>query len=32
MEDRCYVIYGSGFDPIKIKGLSNRKKYMEKLF
>jgi len=25
LEDRCYVIYGKGFLPIKIKGNSEKK-------
>ena len=23
-EDRCYVVYGTGFKPLKIKGLDNK--------
>ena len=23
-EDRCYVVYGNGFNPLKIKGLNNK--------
>ena len=26
LEERCYVIYGKGFDPFKIKGYSNKNK------
>ena len=26
LEDRCYVVYGKGFKPLKIKGYSNRNK------
>lgn len=22
--ERCYVVYGTGFDPVKIKGMQNR--------
>ena len=31
MEDRCYVIYGKNFKPLKIKGYSNRNKLIESL-
>jgi len=31
LEDRCYVVYGKGFKPLKIKGYSNRNKLMESL-
>ena len=24
LEERCYVVYGNGFKPLKIKGISNR--------
>jgi hypothetical protein len=23
-EDRCYVVYGTGFKPLKIKGIANK--------
>jgi hypothetical protein len=29
--DRCYVIYGTGFRALKIKGLANKKALMESL-
>jgi hypothetical protein len=31
MEDRCYVVYGNNFKPLKIKGYSNRNKLIESL-
>ena len=31
LEDRCYVVYGKGFDPFKIKGYSNKNKLINKL-
>ena len=30
-EERCYVVYGNGFQALKIKGLSQKKKLMTKL-
>lgn len=30
-EERCYVIYGSGFKALKIKGISNKNKLIEAL-
>jgi len=30
-EERCYVIYGNGFKPLKIKGMSNKNKLIETL-
>lgn len=30
-EERSYVIYGNGFKPLKIKGMSNKNKLMESL-
>ena len=30
-EDRCYVVYGTKFKPLKIKGLDNKNKLMNKL-
>lgn len=31
LEDRCYVIYGKDFKPLKIKGFSNKNKLIESL-
>ena len=31
LEERCYVVYGKGFKPYKIKGFSNRNKLLESL-
>ena len=31
MESRCYVVYGHAFDPLKIRGLTNKKLLMESL-
>jgi len=31
MDVRCYVVYGSAFKPLKIKGMTNKNKLMEKL-
>ena len=31
LEERCYVIYGNGFKPLKIKGASNKNKLIESL-
>ena len=31
LEDRCYVIYGKGFKPLKIKGLTNKNKLINTL-
>jgi hypothetical protein len=31
LEERCYVVYGNGFKPFKIKGYSNRKKLLDSL-
>lgn len=31
LEERCYVIYGNGFKPLKIRGLTNKNKLIEKL-
>ncbi len=31
LEDRCYVVYGKGFKPLKIKGYSNRNKLIDSL-
>ena len=31
LEDRCYVIYGKDFKPLKIKGYSNKKELIESL-
>jgi len=31
INDRCYVVYGSRFNPMKIKGLSEKKALMAKL-
>ena len=31
LEERCYVVYGKGFDPFKIKGYSNKNKLINKL-
>jgi hypothetical protein len=30
-EERCYVIYGSGFKALKIKGISNKNMLIEAL-
>ena len=30
-EERCYVVYGKDFKPLKIKGYSNRNKLIESL-
>jgi hypothetical protein len=31
LEERCYVVYGKGFKPLKIKGYSNRNKLIDSL-
>jgi hypothetical protein len=31
LEDRCYVVYGKGFKPLKIKGFENRNKLIDSL-
>jgi len=31
LEERCYVIYGTGFKALKIKGISNKNKLVESL-
>jgi hypothetical protein len=31
IQERCYVIYGNGFKPLKIKGMSNKNKLIETL-
>ena len=31
LDDRCYVVYGRGFDPLKIKGISNKNKLTDSL-
>ena len=31
LEERCYVVYGKGFKPVKIKGFENRNKLLESL-
>ena len=31
LEERCYVIYGNGFKPLKIRGLANKNKLIDKL-
>jgi hypothetical protein len=31
LEERCYVVYGKGFKPLKIKGYSNKNKLLESL-
>ena len=31
LEERCYVIYGKDFKPLKIKGYSNKNKLIESL-
>ena len=30
-EERCYVIYGTGFKSLKIKGISNKNKLIDTL-
>lgn len=30
-EERCYVIYGTGFKALKIKGISNKNKLIDTL-
>jgi hypothetical protein len=30
-EERCYVVYGNGFKPLKIKGITNKNKLIESL-
>ena len=30
-ESRCYVVYGIGFQPLKIKGLSNKNTLVKSL-
>ena len=30
-EERCYVIYGTGFKALKIKGISNKNKLIDSL-
>lgn len=29
--DRCYIVYGKGFKPLKIKGVSNKNKLIDVL-
>ena len=29
IQERCYVIYGNGFKPLKIKGMSNKNKLID---
>jgi hypothetical protein len=29
--ERCYVIYGNGFKPLKIRGMANKNKLIESL-
>jgi hypothetical protein len=31
LEERCYVVYGNDFKPLKIKGYSNKNKLIESL-
>ena len=31
LEERCYVIHGNGFKPLKIKGTSNKNKLIDSL-
>jgi hypothetical protein len=31
LEERCYVVYGKGFKPLKIKGYSNKNKLLVSL-
>ena len=31
LEDRCYVVYGKGFKPLKIKGFENKNKLIHTL-
>lgn len=31
LEERCYVVYGTQFKPLKIKGFENRNKLLESL-
>ena len=31
LEERCYVVYGTQFKPLKIKGFENRNKLIESL-
>jgi len=31
LEERCYVIYGTGFKALKIKGISNKNKLISSL-
>jgi hypothetical protein len=31
LEERCYVVYGKGFTPLKIRGFENRNKLLESL-
>ena len=30
-EERCYVVYGIGFTPLKIKRLANKQKLIDRL-
>lgn len=30
-EDRCYVVFGTGFKPLKIRGKSNKDSLVESL-
>ena len=30
-EERCYVVYGNGFKPLKIKGITNKNKLIDSL-
>jgi hypothetical protein len=31
LESRCYVVYGKGFKPLKIKGSANKNSLLESL-
>ena len=31
LEERCYVVYGTDFKPLKIRGYSNRNKLLDSL-
>ena len=31
LEERCYVVYGKGFRPLKIRGFENINKLLESL-
>ena len=30
-EERCYIVYGNGFKPLKIKGITNKNKLIDSL-